>query len=183
MVDTTAAAQPAPPPHHPKHHWMVPRSWSEWVGSIILLGVVAICAFGAGLAIKTYDFNRAAQEIDRINKDNQNLRAELQRETKEKKDLKDRLKATDSRLKDAFNAYRTIVLDDNDMASVSTGHFAVGLVGPPTNERVTINVDGTQHTVAAGDTIPVGACRVEVKKFDPFKMQVTLLTSCTPMKP
>ncbi len=183
MVDTTAPAQPAPPPDHPKHHWMVPRSWSEWVGLLIILAVVAICAFFAGQASRTYVINDARQQITKLQKDNQGMRDVVQREQDEKKAMADKLAATDNQLKDAFNAYRTIVLNGNDTTSVSTGHFTVGLVGPPINDKVSINVNGTPHTVAAGDSIDAGAsaCRVEVKSFDMFK--VTLLTSCTPMKP
>lgn len=183
MVDTTAPAQPTPQPHHPKHHWMVPRSWSEWVGSVIILAIVAICAFSAGVASRTPVINDRQQQISQLQKDNQNLRDVTQSEKDKTKALAEKLAVTDTQLKDAFNAYRTIVLNGNDMASVSTGNFTVGLVGPPTNEKVSINVNGTQHTVAAGDTIDVGVsnCRVEVKKFDMF--QVTLLTSCPPTKP
>jgi hypothetical protein len=183
VVDTIDPAQPAPPPYHPKHYWIVPRSWSEWVGLVVILGVVAICAYLAGQASKIYDINRRELEITKLTKENQKMSEDVKRENHEKQALKDRLAATDNQLKDAFNAYRTIVLSGNDMTFVSTGHFTAGLVGPPANEKVTINVNGTQHTVAAGDSIDVGAftCRVEVKSFDTFK--VTLLTACMPMKP
>jgi len=182
MVDTTAPAQPTSPPHHPAHPWMAPRSWSEWVGSVVILAIVAICAFGAGVASRTPVLNGRQQEISKLMKNNQNLRDDIQRAQDEKASTDKLLAATDSQLKDAFNDYRTIVLNGNDMASVSTGHLTVGLVGPPTNEKISLNVNGTQHTVAAGDSIDVGVftCRVEVKSFDSFK--VTLLTSCTPMK-
>ena len=183
MVDTTAPTQPALEPHHPKHHWMVPRSWSEWVGLLIILAIVAICAFGAGQASRTYVINDRQKQIERLQKDNQGLRADVQRANDEKKTLAEKLAAIEGQVKDAFNAYRTIVLDGNDTTSVSTGHFTVGLVGPPTNEKVSINVNGAQHTVAAGDSIDVGVanCRIDVKSFDMFK--VTLLTSCPPPKP
>jgi hypothetical protein len=162
---------------------MVPRSWSEWVGSVVILGVVAICAFGAGQASKIYDINRRETDVADLMKKNRNMSEVVEREKREKKALEGKLAATENQLKDAFNTYRTVVLNGNDTTSVSTGHFTVGLVGPPTNEKVSINVNGTQHTVAAGDSINVGAftCRVEVKSFNMFK--VTLLSACMPMKP
>ena len=177
MVDTIDPAPPAPPPYRPK------RSWSEWVALVVILGVVAICAFAAGQASRTYVINDTRQQITELQKNIQNMGEVVQQEKDENKALADKLAATDIQLKDAFNAYRTIVLNGNDTTSVSTGHFTVGLVGPPTNEKASLNVNGTQHTVAAGDSIDVGVftCRVEVKSFDMFK--VTLLTSCTPMKP
>jgi type II secretory pathway pseudopilin PulG len=162
---------------------MVPRSWSEWLGLLILLGVVAICAFFAGVASRTYVINDTRQQINALQKDNRVLREAIQHEKDAEKALADKLAASDNQLKDAFNAYRTIVLNGNDTTSVSTGHFTVGLMGPPTNEKVSVNVNGSPHTVAAGDSIDIGSstCRVEVKSFDMFK--VTLLTSCTPTKP
>ena len=57
------------------------------------------------------------------------------------------------------------------------------IMAVPKVDKVSININGTQHTAAAGDAVDVGAftCRVEVKSFDMFK--VTLLTSCVPAKP
>jgi len=162
---------------------MVPRSWSEWLASVVVLVVVAICAFGAGEASRTYVVNDKLQQIDKLQKDNGVLRTAVQHERDENKSLADKLAATDNQLREAFNPYRTIDLNVNDTTSVSTGSFTLGLVGPPANENVSINVNGTQRTVAAGDSIDVGIsnCRVQVKSFDMFK--VTLLTSCPPMKP
>jgi hypothetical protein len=162
---------------------MVPRSWSEWLAAVVVLGVVAICAFGAGEASRTYVINDKLQQIDKLQKDNGALRTALQHETDEKKSLADKLAATGTQLREAFNSYRSIDLNINDTTSVSTGSFTVGLVGPPANEKVSINVNGTQHTVAAGDSIDAGIsnCRVQVKSFDMFK--VRLLTSCPPAKP
>jgi hypothetical protein len=162
---------------------MVPRSWSEWLAAVVILGVVVICAFGAGEASRTYLINDKLQQIDKLQKDNGVLRTAVQGERDEKKSLADKLAATDRLLREAFNAYRTIDLNVNDTTSVSTGSFTVGLVGPPANEKVSINVNGTQHTVAAGDSIDAGIanCRVQVKSFDMFK--VTLLASCPPTKP
>ncbi len=162
---------------------MVPRSWSEWLASVVILGVVAICAFGAGEASRTYVINEKLQTIDKLQKENGALRTALQHERDEKKSLADKLAATDNQLREAFNSYRTINLNINNTTTVSTGSFTVGLVGPPANEKVSINANGTLHTVAAGDSFDVGIsnCRVQVKSFDMFK--VTLLTSCPPTKP
>jgi Tfp pilus assembly major pilin PilA len=183
VVDTTAPAEPAPPLHHPKHHWMVPRGWSEWIALVIILGVVAICAFAAGQASKTYEINKRVQEIAEASKQVQDASEKRQLAEAGEADAKKQLAAADSQLKDAFNAYRTIVLNINDTASVATGSFTVGMVGPPANDKVSINVNGTQQTVAAGASIDAGVsnCQVKVQSFDMFK--VTLLTSCPPARP
>ena len=43
-------------------------------------------------------------------------------------------------------------LNADDTPSVSVGSFTVGLVGAPANDKVSINVNGTQHAAAAGDS-------------------------------
>jgi hypothetical protein len=162
---------------------MVPRSWSEWVASVIILLVVAICAFGAGQASRTYVIDDARREITKLTKDNQDLREKLLGQHDEMTAVAEKLAAANGNLKDAFNDYRTVVLKVNDATSISTGHFIVGLSGPPANDKVSINVNGTPHTVSAGDSIDTGVsgCRVQVQSFDSFK--VTLFTSCPPTKP
>lgn len=178
MVDTTAPAQSAPPSPHPKHHWMVPRSWSEWVGSLIIVGVVGICAFFGGEAVSSYALNDAQQQITRLQKDNQRMVADVERAKQEKMAVEARRQAIEGRLNDAFNAYRTIVLDGNDMRYVSNGDFTVALVGRPASDKVSINVNGTPRTVAAGESFDAGVsnCSVKVESFD--KLKVTLRTSC-----
>ena len=182
MAETLAPAQPAPSAH-PSHYQIAPRSWSEWTALLVLLMIVAICAFGAGQASRMYEFNEAREQITKVQKENSGLRDAVQKEQDEKKGLADKLTATRNQLNDVFNSYRTVVLNSNETSLVSSGYFAVGLVGPPSNEKIAINVNGSQQTVAVGDSIDVKAssCRVEVRSFDMFK--ATLVTTCMPMKP
>jgi hypothetical protein len=61
----------------------------------------------------------------------------------------------------------------------------LGLVGLPTTDDVTINVNGKQYTVAAGAVIdvaddPSAPCKVGVQSFDMFKATVT--ASCSEPK-
>lgn len=69
---------------------------------------------------------------------------------------------------------------------VGGGRLTIGLIGPPTNEGVNININGQQHSAAVGDTIsvaidPATACQVRVKSFDMFK--AVLIASCGAGKP
>jgi ribosomal protein L21 len=68
---------------------------------------------------------------------------------------------------------------------VGNGRLTLGLVGVPTSDGVTINVNGKQYTVAAGDVIRVAddasaACKVAVQSFDMFNATVT--ASCSEPK-
>jgi hypothetical protein len=64
---------------------------------------------------------------------------------------------------------------------LADGRLTVGLIGPPTNERVNLNINGKEHSAAAGDVIsfaldPSTACRLQVQRFDMFR--ATLTASC-----
>jgi hypothetical protein len=67
---------------------------------------------------------------------------------------------------------------------VGDGRLTLGLVGLPTTDGVTINVNGKQYTVAAGAVIDVAdasaPCKVAVQSFDMFKATVT--ASCSEPK-
>ena len=157
---------------------MLPQSWTDWLALVILLGGVAICAFGAGAALKSPVIDEKVQQIGILQKDNSGLRTTLQWEREQNRSLQGKLTEAEKRLSEAFNAYRSIDLNANATTSVSTGGFTIRLVEPPANGKVSINVNGTQHLVAAGEAVPVGIsnCQVQVKSIDGFK--VALLTSC-----
>ena len=80
------------------------------------------------------------------------------------------------------NAYK---INPNQSLIVGDGHLTIGLVGPPKNEHVTININGQQHSAATGDTFkitpdPSTACEVKVQSFDMFN--AVLVASCTAAK-
>ena len=73
----------------------------------------------------------------------------------------------------------------NQSLIVADGRLTVGLVGSPANHGITININGKQQKVAAGDVIRVSpdastACQVQVQSFDMFK--AVLVASCAAAK-
>jgi hypothetical protein len=53
----------------------------------------------------------------------------------------------------------------------------VGLVGPPANDSVLLNINGKTQTVSAGQTLNIAAdpatqCQINVQSFDVFKAVV-----------
>jgi hypothetical protein len=68
-----------------------------------------------------------------------------------------------------INPNQTLILGD--------GHLTVGMVGPPANDSVMLNVNGKSQTVAAGQTLsitpdPATQCLIYVQSFDVFKAVV-----------
>ena len=73
--------------------------------------------------------------------------------------------------KDTYN------LKPNHSLTVGDGRLLMGLIGPPTNESVAINVNGMRHSLATGDIINVPIdgqtnCRIRLQSFDMFKAVV-----------
>jgi hypothetical protein len=180
-----APTQPISPSEEPyRRHWLVPQSWSEWIASIIILAIVALCAFGAGRASLTYDLNNLKGQFEKTQKDYKNLTDDAQRERDQNRVLTETLTGVQGQLKDVFSLYRTIVIKGNETTSVASGYFTIGVVGAPGNDKVMLNVNGHQQEATVGTTIDVPApssCRVEVRAIDMFK--ATLVTSCMPAKP
>jgi hypothetical protein len=80
----------------------------------------------------------------------------------------------------------TYNISPNQSIIVADGHLTVGLIGAPTNEGVNININGKQHSAAAGNVIDVAldpsmTCQVGVQSFDAFKAVLT--ASCATVKP
>jgi hypothetical protein len=81
------------------------------------------------------------------------------------------------------NAYS---INANQSVTVAGGQLTVGLIGSPTYDRVNININGRQQSLAVGDIVNVAvdastACQVAVQSFDMFRAVLT--ASCSAAKP
>ena len=75
----------------------------------------------------------------------------------------------------------TYNFDPNQTRIVADGHLTIGLIGSPGNDNVTLNINGKQQTVGAGQVINVEPdCQVGVQSFDMFKAVLT--ASCAGQK-
>jgi hypothetical protein len=66
--------------------------------------------------------------------------------------------------------------------TVGDGHLPLGMVALLSNDAITLNVNGKQQLLAAGQTINVAAdpatqCQLSVQSFDVFK--ATLVAACS----
>jgi uncharacterized membrane protein YiaA len=86
-----------------------------------------------------------------------------------------KLQATLDELIPSENTYNIKV---NQSLIVGDGRLTVGLVGAPTNDSVTLNINGKRQQLGTGDVISIAAdnqtnCQVRVQSFDMFKAVVT----------
>ena len=66
----------------------------------------------------------------------------------------------------------------NQSLIVANGRMTIGLVGAPTNQNITVNINGRPEVLASGDVVEVAVnpsttCHVRVQAFDMFKALIT----------
>jgi len=97
-----------------------------------------------------------------------------------------KLDAVQRQLESIRPAANTYNIEPNQTLFVGDGRLAIGMIGPPGNEGVTLAIDGKQQMVIAGQVITVApdpstSCRVTVQSFDVFK--AVIVASCGGTKP
>jgi hypothetical protein len=93
-----------------------------------------------------------------------------------------KLKSTQAALDSIMPSPNTYTIKPNQTLIVGDGHLTVGMVGAPGNDAITVNVNGKQQPLAAGQTInvapddPATQCQLSVQSFNMFK--ATLVATC-----
>jgi hypothetical protein len=117
------------------------------------------------------------------------LRAQVQREIAKGSSLaaqlttmEVKLNKTQATLDAIMPSPNTYIIKPNQTLTVGDGHLPVGMVGPPGNDAIMLNVNGKQQPFAAGQTINVSfdsatQCQLSVQSFDVFK--ATLVATCS----
>ena len=156
------------------------------------LGLLFTASFSIGaVAIggRIYGQHLAYQEMLERDRAMRKLETESQKLEREGANQNDEVAALQARLAQAEEKLNTVMperdtysLDPNKSVVIANGNLTLGLVGVPTSNGVTINVNGKEYTAAAGDVIHVAddasvPCKVAVQSFDVFNATVT--ASCS----
>jgi hypothetical protein len=158
------------------------RFGAEYSATAILVAIIII----VGILIGGHLYGRYLSSIDLADREAQieQLRAESQ---KQKRDidskslqltaLQDKLTKTQAALNAIMPSAHTYNINPNQTLILGDGHLTVGLVGPPANDSVVLNINGKSQTVAAGQTLnitadPATQCQINVQSFDVFKAVV-----------
>ncbi len=185
MAETMEAARTAQPMQRPSGFPARLGSKAQWGALVVVVVIVGFGCYFLGWNSARNDITNLKEQVGKLQGDNQKLTQTNDDQTKQITNLQSQLKTAQSRLDDVFLAYRTIDLSANELTPISTGHFSIGLIGPPSTDKINININGKQQSAAVGDTIDVGtiaaSCRVTIKSFDMFKVSVT--TNCVPANP
>jgi cell division protein FtsB len=155
---------------------------AERLGPAILVIIIII----VGIIIGGHLYGRYLSSIDLADREAQleQLRAESQ---KQKRDidgksqqlttLQDKLTKTQAALDAVMPSANTYNINPNQTLILGDGHLMVGLVGPPANDSVVLNINGKTQSVVAGQTLsiapdPATKCQLNLQSFDVFKAVV-----------
>jgi len=99
--------------------------------------------------------------------------------------METKLENLQAALNSIMPAPNTYTIKPNQTLIVGDGHLPVGMIGPPGNDAILLNVNGKQQPLAAGQTInvapdPATQCQLSVQSFDVFK--ATLVAACSGAK-
>src|SRR5215472_9154180 len=164
--------------------------WPEHRGTAILVAIIII----AGIVIGGHLYGRYLSSIDLAEREAQleQLRAESQ---KQKRDidgksqqlttLQDKLTKTQAALDAIMPSANTYNISPNQTLILGDGHLTVGMIGPPANDSVLLNINGKSQSVAVGQTVslapdPATKCQLNLQYFDVFK--AVLVASCDAAK-
>jgi hypothetical protein len=157
-------------------------------GRLLLLvaALVGIASYIVGLNVGYLDIAGARQVIQSLRADNQKLKTELADQNAKHAVMQTKLVNAQAALDAIIPSQNTYNIKPNQSMIVADGRLTIGLIGPPTNENITININGKHQSAATGDVInvaldPTTSCQVKVQSFDMFK--AVLAASCGGAKP
>jgi cell division protein FtsB len=153
--------------------------------AIFIIGAVAIGGRIYGQHLAYQDMLERDRAMRQLETESQKLERHGANQTDEVAALQERLAQAQEKLDTVMPAKDTYNIDPNKSVVIADGSLTLGLVGLPTSDGVTIDVNGKQYTVAAGDVIHVAndasaPCKVAVQSFDMFSAMVT--ASCSKPK-
>jgi hypothetical protein len=139
-----------------------------------------------GQFLSDRDLGGRDNTIARLNSENQKIKLQLDEKSAEATALQAKLDTAQASLNAILPSANTYNIDPNQSLVVAGGHLTVGLVGSPGNESVTLDINGKEQSISAGQVVNVAPdastnCQVQVQSFDMFK--AVLVASCTGAKP
>ena len=170
-----------------------PRPYMPRRGRLLVVAVTACLMLGG--AIGGYLIGRqladrpladATKLIQQLQPENQRLKTEVIDQNVKMVALQAKFTKVQAALEAIMPSKDTYKIFPNQSIIVGSGHLTIGLIGPPTNEHVNININGKQHLAATGDIFkimpdPATTCEVKIRGFDMF--EVMFAASCAAAKP
>jgi hypothetical protein len=150
-------------------------------GVVILLGIL-IGGYLYGKYLSARDLGGRDIVIEELRSENQKLKRQVDEKTAQLTTVQAKLAGVQAALQAIMPAADTYNIGPNQTLIVAGGRLTVGMVGSPANESVTLNINGKQQSLGAGQVAadPSTNCKVAVQSFDMFK--AVLVASCAGAK-
>lgn len=182
MTETTESGRSSPNSHRL-------RGWSRFklnFTSIALILGGAIVGFGIGWKWNYLVVQTGIARAMQFKADNDKLKEEIADKNAAIAALQAKFAHVQGVMESMAPSENTYGINANQSVIVAGGHLTVGLIGAPTYERVNVNINGKQQSMAVGDVVNVApdastVCQVGVQSFDMFKAFLT--ASCSGAKP
>jgi cell division protein FtsB len=151
---------------------------------IIIVGII-IGGHLYGRYLSSIDLAEREAQLEQLRAESQKQKRDIDSKSAQLTSLQDKLNKTQAALDAIMPSAHTYNIDPNQTLILGDGHLTVGLVGAPGNDSVLLNINGKQHTVAAGQTLnitpdPATQCTINVQSFDVFK--VAVVATCAAAK-
>ncbi len=149
------------------------------LASVLLLVGSTVIGYMFGRDLAQRPLNDAMQLVHQLQPEVQKLRTQIDKQSTEIISLQTKLKRAETSLHAIRPAENTYNVNANQSLSLDDGKLTVGLVGPPSNNGVMLNINGQQHHAVTGDLFtvapdPATACTVKVQSFDMFQTFVNV---------
>ena len=156
--------------------WLKARGRRLVMLVIILAAIVG--AYVIGLENTRHELADSKQLVQQLQTESQRLKDQIVEQNAKLVGLQSSLGRLQAMLNEIMPSKDTYQIAANQSLIVANGRLTVGLVGTPTNQNVTININGRPQLAASGDVIEVAVdasttCHVRIQSFDMFKALIT----------
>jgi hypothetical protein len=146
--------------------------------TIVVILAVIVGAYVIGLEMARRDLADAKQLVQQLQTESQKLKDQIVEQNTKIIELQGTVGQLKTKLNELMPTKDTYQIVANQSLIVANGRLTVGLIGTPTNQGITVNINGKQQMAVSGDVIevalnPTTTCHVRVQAFDMFTALVT----------
>jgi hypothetical protein len=150
-----------------------------------LIMVVALVGHMTGREMGRRHVAERDLTIQQLREERQELSADLSKRGDRISELQIKLNQVQAALDEIVPSENVFLIRPNQSLVVGGGRLTLGLVGSPTNQSVTLNINNKPRVAAVGDVITVTpdeatTCNVTVQSFDMFKANIHAACSTKP---
>ena len=161
-------------------------------GRFLVISISALLMLGGAVGGYLLGHDMAARPladanelIGRLQPENQRLKQAVLSQSTTIATLQSDLTTARTVLNGLLPSANTYNINANQSLIVANGHLTIGLIGPPSNRAITININGKQYSAVSGDVFsvapdPATDCAVRVQSFDMFSAVVNASCAAKP---